>query len=53
MPAERNRLKLENFNPRAQLPIQLRLEDFEIAMQEGLSQIVGDLVKSGELSPEC
>jgi hypothetical protein len=34
MPAERNRAKRENFNPQAQLPFQLRLEDFEIAMQD-------------------
>jgi hypothetical protein len=34
MPAERNRPKRENFNPAAQLPFQLRLEDFEIAMQD-------------------
>jgi hypothetical protein len=34
MPAERNRPKRENFNPQAQLPFQLRLEDFEIAMQD-------------------
>jgi hypothetical protein len=34
MPAERNRPKRENFNSLAQLPFQLRLEDFEIAMQD-------------------
>ncbi len=34
MPAERNRPKRENFNSHAQLPFQLRLEDFEIAMQD-------------------
>lgn len=34
MPAERNRPKRENFNPAAQLPFQLRLEDFQIAMQD-------------------
>lgn len=34
MPAERNRPKRENFNSQAQLPFQLRLEDFEIAMQD-------------------
>jgi hypothetical protein len=34
MPAERNRPKRENFNAQAQLPFQLRLEDFEIAMQD-------------------
>src|SRR2546421_7667020 len=34
MPAERNRPKRENFNQQAQLPFQLRLEDFEIAMQD-------------------
>ena len=34
MPAERNRTKRENFNLSAPLPFQLRLEDFEIAMQD-------------------
>lgn len=34
MPAERNRPKRENFNAAAALPFQLRLEDFEIAMQD-------------------
>ncbi len=34
MPAERNRPKREHFNVQAQLPFQLRLEDFEIAMQD-------------------
>src|SRR6266446_9649039 len=34
MLATRNRPKRENFNPQAQLPFQLRLEDFEIAMQD-------------------
>jgi len=34
MPAQRNRPKRENFNLQAQLPFQLRLEDFEIAMQD-------------------
>ena len=34
MPADRNRPKRENFNQSAQLPFQLRLEDFEIAMQD-------------------
>jgi hypothetical protein len=34
MPAERNHPKRENFNPDAHLPFQLRLEDFEIAMQD-------------------
>jgi hypothetical protein len=34
MPAVRNRPKRENFNTNAQLPFQLRLEDFEIAMQD-------------------
>ncbi len=34
MSAERNHPKRENFNPAAQLPFQLRLEDFEIAMQD-------------------
>jgi hypothetical protein len=34
MPAVRNRPKRENFNGSAQLPFQLRLEDFEIAMQD-------------------
>src|SRR5207244_11494059 len=34
MPAERNRPKRDCFNRNAQLPFQLRLEDFEIAMQD-------------------
>lgn len=34
MPAERNRPRRENFNQGAQLPFQLRLEDFLIAMQD-------------------
>src|SRR6266542_6112669 len=34
MPAERNRPKRECFNQSAVLPFQLRLEDFEIAMQD-------------------
>lgn len=34
MPAQRNRPKRENFNKAASLPFQLRLEDFEIAMQD-------------------
>ena len=34
MPAQRNRPKRENFNAAASLPFQLRLEDFEIAMQD-------------------
>lgn len=34
MPAERNRPKRENFNEAALLPFQLRLKDFEIAMQD-------------------
>ena len=34
MPAERNRPKRDNFNAAASLPFQLRLEDFEIAMQD-------------------
>lgn len=34
MPADRNRPKRENFNESAQLPFQLRLEDFAIAMQD-------------------
>lgn len=34
MPAQRNRPKRENFNSAASLPFQLRLEDFEIAMQD-------------------
>jgi hypothetical protein len=34
MPAQRNRPKRENFNSAALLPFQLRLEDFEIAMQD-------------------
>ena len=34
MPTRRNRPKPENFNRSAKLPFQLRLEDFEIAMQD-------------------
>ena len=34
MPAERNRPKRDCFNPSVALPFQLRLEDFEIAMQD-------------------
>jgi hypothetical protein len=34
MPAERNRPKRENFNENAQLPYELRIQDFEIAMQD-------------------
>jgi hypothetical protein len=34
MPAERNRPNRDCFNPNANLPFQLRLEDFEIAMQD-------------------
>src|SRR5438874_9717693 len=34
MPAERNRPKRNCFNSNANLPFQLRLEDFEIAMQD-------------------
>src|SRR5438105_854959 len=34
MPAQRNRPKRANFNGAASLPFQLRLEDFEIAMQD-------------------
>ena len=34
MPAQRNQPTRENFNSQAQLPFQLRLEDFEIAMQD-------------------
>lgn len=34
MPAERNRPKRENFNQSADLPYELRLQDFEIAMQD-------------------
>src|SRR5437870_12479973 len=34
MPAVRNRPKRACFNRNAQLPFQLRLEDFEIAMQD-------------------
>ncbi len=34
MPAQRNRPKRENFNAAASLPFQLRLKDFEIAMQD-------------------
>jgi hypothetical protein len=39
MPAERNRPKRDNFNPQAQLPFQLRLEDFEIAMPPKLQSV--------------
>jgi hypothetical protein len=34
MPTRRNRPKQENFNRKANLPFQLRLKDFEIAMQD-------------------
>lgn len=34
MPIRRNRPKPENFNRSAELPFQLRLEDFEIALQD-------------------
>src|SRR5437899_10558818 len=34
MPAKRNRPKRECFNQSAVLPFQLRVEDFEIAMQD-------------------
>ncbi|MEY2487659.1 MAG: hypothetical protein QOH39_3307 [Verrucomicrobiota bacterium] len=34
MPAARNRPKRENFNTNAQLPYELRINDFEIAMQD-------------------
>jgi hypothetical protein len=34
MPAQRNRPKRDYFNANASLPFQLRLEDFEIAMQD-------------------
>lgn len=34
MPTPRNRPKAENFNRDAELPFQLRLKDFEIAMQD-------------------
>jgi hypothetical protein len=34
MPAERNRPKRECFNREVQLPFELRLQDFEIAMQD-------------------
>lgn len=34
MPAERNRPKHANFNQSAQLPYELRIQDFEIAMQD-------------------
>ncbi|HEY3661002.1 MAG TPA: hypothetical protein VGK91_07225 [Candidatus Udaeobacter sp.] len=34
MPAERNRPKRDCFNQNASLPFQLRVEDFEIAMQD-------------------
>ena len=34
MPADRQRPQRENFNQRAQLPYELRLQDFEIAMQD-------------------
>lgn len=34
MPAERNRPRRDNFNQEAQLPYELRIQDFEIAMQD-------------------
>jgi hypothetical protein len=34
MPAQRNQPKRENFNRDAELPYELRLQDFEIAMQD-------------------
>lgn len=34
MPMRRNRPKRENFNPGSSLPFQLRIDDFEIAMQD-------------------
>ena len=34
MPAERNRPKRDCFNRNTNLPFQLRLEDFELAMQD-------------------
>src|SRR5437016_14493256 len=34
MPTERNRPKRDCFNAKTNLPFQLRLEDFEIAMQD-------------------
>ncbi len=34
MPADRQRSQRENFNQGAQLPYELRLQDFEIAMQD-------------------
>lgn len=34
MPVERNRPERENFNQDAHLPYELRLQDFEIAMQD-------------------
>lgn len=34
MPAERQRPRRANFNQRAQLPYELRIQDFEIAMQD-------------------
>lgn len=34
MPVERSRPKRENFNQNAQLPYELRIQDFEIAMQD-------------------
>ena len=34
MPPQRNRPKRDHFNAAASLPFQLRLEDFEIAMQD-------------------
>ncbi len=49
MPAERNRPKRENFNQSARLQYELRIQDFEIAMQD-----VCDLffdVNSGLLRP--
>jgi hypothetical protein len=34
MPAKRNTPNRPNFNPKAELPFELRLQDFEIAMQD-------------------
>ncbi len=34
MPAERNRPNRDAFNETAQLPYELRIQDFEIAMQD-------------------
>src|SRR6266540_3338433 len=45
MPAERNRPKRECFNRSAKLPFQLRLEDFEIAMQDLYDLLTASIAK--------